>query len=73
MSYHCTLDGNLLTVVSVTYSFDRTEYRYWYTDIEKWLRSVTGRKGEVPTVPMTASEIDWAKRYYLPKVSGNAS
>lgn len=49
-------------------SFTDTEVTFWYYDTDNWLRTVLGKEGEVPIQPMTEQEIDWATKYYLPKI-----
>lgn len=67
--YTCSLNGDILTIISKNFSWRDTKVSYWYINIRTWERSVTGKKdfkGEIYT-KMSDSEIEWAKKYYLPK------
>ena len=50
--------------------FDRTEISYVYYNLKTRLRSVLGRKDEVPSEPVTDKDWEWVCKYYLPKVEG---
>lgn len=67
MSLQRTLRGNVLEVKDVELSFHTTKVRYWYYDIAHWLRTRTGKQGEVPSQPMSQPEIDWVRKYHLPR------
>lgn len=60
-------NSHILEVTQVTMSFTKTRFEYWYYDTKNWTRSMLGKKDEKPTQPMTEPEIEWAKKYYLPK------
>lgn len=62
----------ILEVIQVTMSFTKTHFEYWYCDTKNWTRSMLGKKDEKPTQPMTEREIEWAKKYYLPKAQATA-
>lgn len=62
------LNGNILEVKDTLLSPLKTRVTYSYYDIEKWLNSITGKKDEKPSIPVSKNGIWWCKRYYLPKV-----
>lgn len=66
MSLSVELNGCIL---HVTYSngFDRVEH--WYYDLLTWRRSMYGRENDAPAEPMRQEQIDWAKQYWIPKLS----
>lgn len=65
------LDGDILEVKEVTMNFFKTQTLYFYYDIKNWLVSSHGKKNDKPDREMDQSGIDWAKKYYLPKVGIN--
>lgn len=62
-------DGKTLCVEEIIYSFMDTKRTYWYYCTEKWLRSRLGKKDEVPTQKMMDNEIEWVKKYHLPRIN----
>jgi hypothetical protein len=40
----------------------------WYYDIESWMVSSHGKKGDEPDRPMTEASIAWVQTHYLPHV-----
>lgn len=61
-------EGCVIRVVETLMSYTTTQSRYWYYDLEKKLVSSHGKEGDVPDRPLTAEGLDWARRYYLPKI-----
>jgi hypothetical protein len=45
----------------------------WYYDIESWMVSSHGKKGDTPDRPMTEGGIAWVQTYYLPYVDVSAA
>lgn len=68
MALQYKLEGNILEVKETLMSFHDTRVSYWYYDIDKWLVSRFGKRGEAPVQPMDQSAIEWVKKHYLPKV-----
>jgi len=70
MAYTCSLDGNILTIRSVTINDRRQDtVNYWYTNIVEWTKSTTGVKDDrTCMLPMDESGIAWCKDHHLPKV-----
>lgn len=68
MALQYKLEGNILEVKETLMSFHETRVSYCYYDIDKWLVSRFGKRGEVPVHPMAPSAIEWVKKHYLPKV-----
>ncbi len=56
------------TILEVTETCNPEWDRTWYYDIENWLVSSHGKKGDTPDRPMTAEAIEWVQKHYLPKV-----
>lgn len=62
------LNGDILHVTETICGCRDTKVSHWYTDIKNWRKSSHGREGDVPDRDMTADDIAWCKKYYLPKV-----
>jgi hypothetical protein len=62
------LEGNILEVIQSTFSFHKSVKQYWYYDIVNWKKSVNGQRNEKPRIQMTHTDIEWVKKFYLPKV-----
>jgi len=63
------VDDNILEVKETVHRLKSTEIRYFYYDIKNWKMSSFGREGDVLDRDMTESDIEWVKKYYLPKVN----
>jgi len=50
-------------------SWTKYTIRYCYYDTEKWLRSSFGNQNDVPDKTLNEEEIEWVKKYYLPKLA----
>jgi hypothetical protein len=59
---------NIIEIKESILSFVDTKTTYWYIDTERWLSSYIGKQDEIPTWPMSEKQIEWAKKYYLPKI-----
>lgn len=59
--------GELLEVVETQYSWTETKRTFWYYDTVNNLKSITGKQNEVPSVLMNDSQIEWMRKYYIPK------
>jgi len=62
------IEGNILEVIQTTFSFHKSVKQYWYYDIVNWKKSANGQRNEKPRIQMTPTDIDWVKKFYLPKV-----
>ena len=58
-----------LEVKVTTMSWTKYTIRYCYYDTEKWLRSSFGNQNDVPDKTLNEEEIEWVKKYYLPKLA----
>ncbi len=68
MALSFKLTGKVLEVREDLHSFHKTTTSFWYYDIELWLSSLHGKKGDTPEKPMNEADIAWVKKYYLPMV-----
>jgi len=59
---------NILEVKETVHGFTETRTQYWYYDIQNWIKSSHGRKNDSPDRIMNESDIEWVKKYYLPKI-----
>lgn len=63
------IDENILEVKEAIHSFTTTKNTFWYYDIKNWFKSSTGKENDINHMrEMTQSDIDWVKKYYIPKV-----
>lgn len=62
------LEGDILEVRQELYGAGATRISHWYYDIKRWMVSSFGKNGDQPDRHMTASQILWVRRHYLPKV-----
>lgn len=60
------LDNGCLQVIEVVHSWTDTKRSYTYYDLERGLKSYIGREGETPSVAMTADDISWVQKHYVP-------
>lgn len=60
------LTNGLLRVKETLMSFTQTSTSFWYYDLEKNLKSLTGKEGEVPLAPITDAQLSWIQTYYVP-------
>lgn len=61
-------DKGLLVVVENFLTFHDTTQRTWKFNTEHWWRTLSGKETEIPVSPMSDIEIEWVKKYYLPKL-----
>ena len=54
-----------LEVVETRTGWEQTIKMYWYYDTDNWLRTICGREGAEPLLPMTGVEVEWVKKHYL--------
>lgn len=63
------VDENILEVKETIHSFTKTKNTFWYYDIKNWFKSSTGKENDMNHMrKMTQTDIDWVKKYYIPKV-----
>lgn len=67
---------NIIEICQITFYFSRTLKQYYYKDIENWNDltnpNATEQTGEFKVArKMHHSDIDWCKRYYIPKLEGS--
>ena len=62
------LNGDILEVVQTLNSWARTDREFWYYNIKSWMKSITGQENSEIVQVMDAPQIEWVKKYYLPKV-----
>jgi len=67
------LCGNFMEVKESIHGFNRTKITYWYYDINNWIKSIKGERNEIPSQKMTINEINWVKKYYIPKAKTHVS
>lgn len=60
------LDNGILRVKETICSCSENKVSFWHYDLEKRLRSVLGKDGEIPSMPMTEREYLWAIEIYVP-------
>jgi len=65
------LDGDILEVKETIHGFNNSKVTYFYYDIKNWKKSSTGKKDSKPDRDMIQADIDWVKKYYIPKVKGS--
>lgn len=54
-----------LEVVETRVWWEQPIKMYWYYDTDNWLRSICGREGAVPLLPMTGVEVKRVQKHYL--------
>lgn len=52
-------------IIEVIEAFGAGDVCYWYYDVARGLKSVNGRRGEAPSLPMNTREIEWVKSKYV--------
>ena len=62
------LNGDILEVVQINFSFHKTSKEYWYYNIKEWTKTITGQRNDIPRYKMDQASIDWVKKFYIPKV-----
>jgi hypothetical protein len=62
------LEGDILEVKEVSMSWNKTNISYWYYDIVNWLDNANGKKEPLDR-KVCPAQIEWVKKYYLPKVN----
>lgn len=68
MALSFKLEGDILEVTENLYGWKRTITSYWYYNIKTWMKSSHGKQNDVPDRVMSQEDIDWVRKYYLPKV-----
>ena len=66
------LEGDILEVKEALMSFTSTKVSYWYYDIKNWRKSSHGKANDPCDRVMSASDIAWVEKYYIPKVLNTA-
>lgn len=64
-----SLTNNILCLIVEQKAYGKTNISYWYYDISKDLRTLSGKKDEEPTHPMLDWEVKWMKEKYLTKIT----
>lgn len=68
MALSFKLEGDVLEVTETIFACGEVATNYWYYNIKTWVKSSYGDRGDVPDRVMSQADIDWVRKYYLPKV-----
>lgn len=61
-------EGDIVEITEIIMSFTEDKKSYWYHDLKNWRVSSTGKKNSPIDKDMTPSEIEYFKKYHLPKI-----
>lgn len=66
-----SLEGDILTVIQITHSANETDKRYLYINIKTWHKNGKTLKIDdtILNYKMIDNDIEWCKKYYLPKLT----
>ena len=64
--------GRILCILEITGSIHNTQKKYWYYNIDKWLRNRNGYEAEPLDLECDINTQNWVKKYYFPKVGLSA-
>lgn len=66
-----SLEGDILTVIQITHSANETDKRYLYINIKTWYKNGKTLKIDdtILNYKMINNDIEWCKKYYLPKLT----
>lgn len=66
-----SLEGDILTVIQITHSANETDKRYLYINIKTWYKNGKTLKIDdtILNYKMIDNDIEWCKKYYLPKLT----
>ena len=62
------LTGAILTIIESTHTFNKTDKRFWYYNIETWYKNRNGKEHEPIDLECDQNCINWVKKHYFPKV-----
>lgn len=61
------INENILEVIETSHTFTKTSRSYWYYNIKTWYKSSHGKMNDPTDRKMNESDIEWVKKYYIPK------
>lgn len=66
-----SLEGDILTVIQITHSANETHKQYLYINIKTWHKNGKTLKIDdtILNYKMIDNDMEWCKKYYLPKLT----